>query len=336
MKARKLVALAALLAGLLAPLAAFAQDAAPPTDTPPVAVVSLVWGEVTIKHPNGDYKPCRWLEPVYPQDFLKTSGPGSKLLVTYFFDNHQEVLSPDTEAQADYKTLIGTSGPDIRKDKARNPFGTGMSNPFVYTMPLQAEAFADADAPGQYELEKQWLKASVKPSYPPVFSWAAWPGAKQYKIQIFDTTKQFVGGATVKGTSFKVSPRELSAASKGSTFLWQVTTPDDKVAVPRYPFTVLTGPLEAWLASYRNPFQKKSKTGKLERSDYTDYLLVSAQLSQVDTVVSLCQQIAALDPNNPRAFRALTRAYLAKGCPAHAQEAWEKETQLGGVDPIQK
>jgi hypothetical protein len=32
--------------------------------------------------------------------------------------------------------------------------------------------------------------------------------------------------------------------------------------------------------------------------------------------------------------RALVRAYLAKGCPAHAQEALDKELQLNGADPM--
>lgn len=333
MRTRNWAALTALLLGLLAPLAVQAQGDAIPTDTPPVAVISLVWGEVTIKHPNGDYKPARWLEPIYPQDYLKTNGPGAKLLITYFFDNHQEVLSPDSEAQADYKTLNSTSGPAIRKDKSRNPFGTGVANPFVYTHRLETADFENADAPGQMDLENTWLKASVKPSYPPVFTWAGDPKGK-YKIQLFDTTKQFVGGATVTGTRFKASPKELSAASKGSTFLWQVTTPDDSVVVARYPFMVLTNPLEDWLASFRKPFQAKMKSGKLERSDYTDYLLVSAQLNQMDAVLSLCQQMAAMDGKNPRVFRALTRAYLAKGCPAHAKQAYDTQIELGGVDPI--
>lgn len=328
---RRFAALAALLLGLLAPLGVMAQgDDSIPTDTPPVAVISLVWGEVTIKHPNGDYKPARWLEPVYPQDYLKTNGPGAKLLITYFFDNHQEVLGPDSEAQADYKTL---NGPGIRKDKARNPFGTGVDNPFVYTYRLDSDDFANSDAPGQMQLENSWLKASVKPSYPPVFTWAG-DAKAQYRLQIFDTTKQFVGGASVKGTKFKVSPKELSAASKGSTYLWQVTAANDAVVVPRYSFMVLTAPLEEWLAGYRTPFQKKQKAGTLQRSDYTDYLLVSSQLNQVDTVVSLCQKMAAMDPQNPRVFRALTRAYLAKGCPAHAKQAYDTQIQLGGSDPI--
>lgn len=69
--------------GLLAPLAAAAHgDDSLPTDTRPVAVISPVRGEVTIKHPNGDYKPAHWLEPISPQDYLKTNGPGAKPLIT--------------------------------------------------------------------------------------------------------------------------------------------------------------------------------------------------------------------------------------------------------------
>ncbi len=321
------------VAALLGATAAQAQDAQELAANPPVAVVSLVWGEVTIKHLNGDYKPAQWLDPVYPQDYLKTTGPGSKLLVTFFFDNHQEVLASDTEAQVTFKTINAQTGPAIRKDKARNPFGKGMENPFVYTRKLADADFKGADEPGALEREKAFLQAKVKPTWPPTFSWGKVPGVAKYKIQFFDTTNQFLADATVPGATYKAF-KEFSDASKGSIFLWQVLTPDEQIVVRKYPFMILTRPLQAWLGDIRNSFQRKRKAGKLERSDYTDYLLASAQLMQVDDVVALTREMARMDPKNPRVFRALVRAYATRGCPALARQALDTELQLGGVDPI--
>lgn len=331
---RRVICLVALLlAALLLPLAAQAQDAQELAANPPVAVVSLCWGAVTIKHVNGDYKPAVWLDPIYPQDILKTTGPGSKVLVTFFFDNHQEVLASDTEAQVGFKTINARTGPAIRKDRARNPFGTGMANPFVYTRTLAAADFQGADEPGALERERAFLQARVKPTWPPAFTWGKVPGVARYKIEFFDTTNQFLASATVTQAAYKAF-HEFNDASKGSTFQWQVLTPDDRIVVRKYPFMILTKPLQDWLGGITSDFQRKKKAGKLERSDYTDFLLVSSQLVQVDDVVALCQQMATMDSKNPRVFRALTRAYATRGCPALAKQAHDTELQLGGVDPI--
>ena len=301
---------------------------------PPVAVISLVWGVVTVKHTDGDYKPAMWLEPIYAQDLVKTAGPGSKLLITYFFDNHQEVLGVDSEATVGSKTLASVSGGPIRCDKPRNPFGQGMENPFVYTMRLDPDSFKGADAPQAMGQENAYLGSMVQPTYPPTFSWPAVSGTPQYKVGFFDTTGATVGGATARKTSYRATTRQFSLMSLGQTFLWQVTTPAGRPVVARYAFMVLGRPQQEWLAGYRKDFQGKKKRGQLQRSDYTDYLLACAQLQQVDVAVSLCQEMARMNPRNPRVFRALTRAYLAKGCPAHAKQAYDQEIQLGGIDPL--
>lgn len=97
---------------------------------------------------------------------------------------------------------------------------------------------------------------------------------------------------------------------------------------------ILSRPLQAWYSGIRQRFEGRRKRGVLERSDYTDLLLASAQLMQVDEVLRLCREMATLDERNPRVFRALVRAYLIRGCPAHAREARETELKLGGLDPI--
>ena len=327
-----LMAFAVLLGG--AP--ALAQSSLPPpARTPPVAVISLVWGEVTVKHASGDSQPAVWLEPVWNQDTVKTAGPGSKLLITYFHDNHQEVLGPDSEATIGNRTLASVRGGPIRVDKARNPFGRGMENPFAYAMRLNVDSFKGSDAPNAMEQENDALQALVKPSYPPTFSWKGVAGVPTYSVQFFDTTKQFLSAAPKARTPYQATRKQFSLMTLGQTFLWQVVDMGKNTPLfAKYPFMVLGKPQQKWLAGYRNDFLEKKKRGKLERSDYTDYLLVCSQLMQVDEAVKICREMAEMNPNNPRVFRALTRAYLTRSCPAHARQAYDNEIRLGGVDPL--
>ncbi|MBT9586284.1 hypothetical protein IV102_23280 [bacterium] len=300
----------------------------------PVAVISLVWGQVTVKHEQADYKPARWLEPIYPGDFVKTSGAGSKLLITFFNDNHQEVVGTDIEATVAPEALKPLKGGKVRRDGARNPFGAGgVDNPFVYTRKLVADDFKGADAPGLYEAEEAYLKAAVNSSFPPSFAWPAQSGAQSYHLQVKAPSLQFSWAKTVAGTRYKMSQDEANAISKGATYQWQVSAGSTPV-VAAYPFKSLTLPLEKWLKEQRNDFNGKRSKKQLQRSDYTDYLLVCSQLTRMDEAITLCQEMAAMDANNPRVFRALTRVYLGKGCPAHAKKAHETQLQLGGYDPI--
>jgi len=73
---------------------------------------------------------------------------------------------------------------------------------------------------------------------------------------------------------------------------------------------------------------------KLQRSVYTDYLLVCSQVLEIDRAMEIAEKMRKMDPNNPRIFRILTRIYLRKGCPAHAKAAHDKLVKLGGRDPI--
>jgi hypothetical protein len=318
------------MALLAAGLPAWAQDG----PNPPVAVISLVWGVVTVKHTGGDYQPATWLEPIYAQDYVKTAGPGSKLLITYFFDNHQEVMDQDSIAGVGYKGLQLQQGPKIRKDAARNPFGQGMQNPFVYTMRLNSVSFNGADEPNAMALENGYLRASVTPTYPPRFRWQALSGAKQYHVQFFDTKNQARAGAPAKKAELIATRKQFGLQTLGQTFRWQVDAAPGQTVVSRYSFMVLGKPQQKWLSSYRVGFERKRKAKQLQRSDYTDYLLMCAQLLQVDEAVKLCDEMARLNPKNPQVFRALTRAYLAHNCPAHAKQAYQTEISLGGIDPI--
>lgn len=164
------------------PVPALAQD-----QGDPVAVISLVWGVVTIKHPGADYKPARWLEPVFPGDQLRTAGPGSKLLINFFSNNHQEVMGEDMVATASSSGLSKVSGAtEIRVDPARNPFGSGgVESPFIYTHRLREADFEGADAAGVIASEQPTLRARVRAGFPPTFAWTD-TGAGSYTVTIYD------------------------------------------------------------------------------------------------------------------------------------------------------
>ena len=299
----------------------------------PVAVISLVWGVVTVKHADADYKPARWLEPIFPGDFVKTSGPGSKLLITFFNDNHQEVVSENVEASVATDRVTAPKG-QVRRDKARNPFGAGgVDSPFVYTHKLVAADFAKAEVAGAYDVEERSLKASIKSHFPPDFGWPSQAGASNYELQVNAPSLAFSWSKTLKANRYSMTQREAGGLSKGSNYTWQVSADGNPVVLP-YPFKCLSLPQAKWLEEESTTFSGKRARKQLQRSDYTDYLLVCSQLTRVDEAYSLCREMAGMDSQNPRVFRALTRVFLLRGCPAHAKEAHDNELKLGGYDPV--
>jgi hypothetical protein len=314
---RKLLALWVLLCLTLPALAA---------GDSPVAVVSLVWGAVTIKHQNEDYKPARWLEPVFAGDQVKTSGADSKLLITFFNDNHQEVVGPDSNATAVDTTLNGSS---VRKDAARNPFGAGgVENPFVYTHRLIQADFQNP--PFSYDAEKQLLQARVRPTFPPSLFWQK---SDNSLLQVYDYLGNSMWKKQLSGHSYVLTNEQAQAMPKGVNYWWDVTS-GNQVLVAKYPFKLLTLPQYKWAEDQRHSFDSKRSTDQLQRSDWTDYLLVCSQLNYIDEALDLLYKMAEMDPNNPAIYRAMTRVYLAKKCPVHAQKAHDKELQLGGLDPV--
>ena len=299
----------------------------------PVGVISLVWGEVTVKHENEDYKPARWLEPIFAGDLVKTATPGSKLLVTFFDDNHQEVMGPASSARVDDRGLTKIDGEDIRKDPARNPFGAGgVGNPFIYTRKLAQADFANA-ASADLETEKLILAGRVRPSFPPSMFWSKQAEGTVSHLRVFDYLGKPMWTREVQGHTYKLTEKEADAMPKGVVYTWDVVA-DKQTVVVRYPFRLLTKPQRDWYQKQRRDFDNKKAAGKLERSDWTDMILVSTQLYYVDEAIDLLYKMRDMDPQNPNIYRALTRAYLHKGCPGTAQQALDKELQLGGIDPI--
>lgn len=325
---RKLLLL--LFAAFFTANAALAQD-----PQSPVGVVSLAWGVVTIKHQDADYKPARWLEPVFAGDQLRTAGDGSKLLIVFFADNHQEVVGPDTVAQVSTAGLTKTEGTGtIRRDPARNPFGAGgVENPFIFIHKLVQDDFKGADDAGAMEAERVTLKARIRPAFPPSFSWPD-VKAKSYTLEISDPTGQTVWKKNLSATQYKLKANEAERLLKGVNYEWKVTTDSGEVVVRPYEFKLLTMPLRKWFDGQVATFNKKRDQNKLERSDWTDYIVVCSQVVEIDRIFEITEKLKTMDPQNPGIYGVLTRIYLSRGCPAHAQAAHNKLVQLGGRDPI--
>jgi hypothetical protein len=300
----------------------------------PVGVISLVWGEVTVKHEDADYKPARWLEPIYTGDQLRTAGQGSKLLIVFFNDNHQEVVGPDLVCTVAPTGVEKTQGQgDVRVDSARNPFGAGgVESPFIYTHKLIQDDFAGADEQGALEAEQLTLKARVRPAFPPSFNWPD-TGAQSYQLRITDPSGSVVWEKKLSASQYKLNQKEANDLLKGVNYKWTVLA-DGEVLVRPYEFKLLTLPLRKWFDGQVAQFNKKRDADKLQRSDWTDYLLVCSQVNEIDRVFELVEKMKAMDPNNPRIYRVLTRVYVRRSCPAHAKAAHDKLVELGGRDPI--
>lgn len=300
----------------------------------PIGTISLVWGEVTVKHEDADYKAARWLEPIYEGDELRTAGAGAKLLIVFFNDNHQEVVGTDMVCTVTSKGLQKVQGEgDVRVDPARNPFGAGgVENPFIYTHKLIEDDFKGADEPGALEAERLTLKARVRPAFPPSFNWPD-TGAKRYHLKITQPTGEVAWEKELSTTQYKLRTDEADKLLKGVNYKWTVLA-DGEVLVRPYPFKLLTLPLRKWYDGQVAKFDKLRAQDKLQRSDWTDYLLVCSQVNEVDRVFELVEKMKTMDPNNPRIYRLLTRVYVWRGCPAHAKAAHDKLVQLGGRDPI--
>jgi hypothetical protein len=326
-RAMSIAILCALFCCTIQPTLAQANDT-------PVGVISLVWGVVTVKHADADYKAARWLEPIFPGDQVRTAGEGSKLLVVFFNDNHQEVMGPDMVASVDTGGLVKSQGDgDIRKDEARNPFGSGgVANPFIYTHKLIEDDFKGADASDAIKSEQPTLRARVRPAFPPSFNWPD-TGAQTYNLQIMDPQGELVWQKDVSKSQYKLTRQEGNHLLKGVDYKWRVTADGQEIVRP-YEFQLLTLPLRKWFDGQVAVFNKKRDRDKLQRNDWTDYLLVCAQVLEIDRAFELLEKMKSMDPNNPRIYRALTRIYIQKGCPAHAKAAHDRLVELGGRDPV--
>ena len=328
---RQTLLLGALAAAQLA-WPALARDTAELAANNPVGILSMVSGQTEIKRPDGDWQPAYWLTLVRPEDLLRTGGNG-KILVDFFSDDHLEVVDASSEAKVAFKNLERVTG-TVRREGARDRAVVEIPIPYMLERKLYGKDFEAAQEPGALEREKIFLGASVRPdAYPPVFQWTRVP-APQYRLQLFNEWDEVIYETRTANNRFKYPYSAPFQLARNSQYLWQVVTPDDRILVRKYPFTLLTLLHARELQRSENQFEKLKKQKKLMPYHYTELFLLYNKRKMIDRTLSLLRQMSNMDPENPMIYRALVRAYLAKGCPAHAQEALTRELRLNGVDPL--
>ena len=318
---------------LLQPLAA--QDRGELAENNPVAIVALTQGQTELKHVDGEWRPVYWMDLLRPEDQIRTAGDG-KVVVTFFHDDHTEVVDPNTEGRTAFREIVKTSDEgDIRKTRPLDRSVSEIPIPYMLMRGLYREEFEQANDQDALEKEKVFLASYVKAeAYPPVFVWQDQAGPTPYKFQMFNEWDEFLYETKTQDRRFKYPYRGPFNMQKNSLYRWQVTDAQDNIVVRKYPFVLLTLPHSREVARREKAFDRAEKDGKLMKSDYVDLFLLYNQRKMIDKSLHLLTKMSEMDPENPVIYRALVRAYLAKGCPAHALQAHENELQLGGVDPI--
>ncbi len=303
----------------------------------PVAIVTQIDGNTAeIKRPDSEWRPLYWMDLLRPQDQIRTANPG-KIVVNFFFDDHLEIVDPDSTADVAFKNLVKVSeGGSVRRDPARDRSRATIDIPYMFLRKLKGADFVLAEEPGALEKEKLFLQASVTNwAYPPVFQWGQVAGTPQYRVQMFNEWDEFLHEFPSKETRWKFPYRGPFTMAKAGLYQWQVLTPQDEIVVRKYKFYVLTALQAREVEAAKKKFANLKAARKVTRSNYTDLFLLYNRLSMVDDRLRLLQEMSSIDPENPRIYRGLVRAYLDKGCPAHANEALQREIQLGGVDEIE-
>lgn len=317
---------------LLFTLPALAQDRRELAENNPVAIVSLTQGQAEIRHVGGDWRAVYWLDLLRPEDEIRTADDG-KVMVNFFHDDHREIIDPSTEAKMAFRDVKFTQG-QVRKAAARDRAVTEIPIPYMLMRELNRPEFELAGEADAMEREKIFLSAYVKAeAFPPVWFWSN-SGTPPYKFQMFNEWDEFLYESKTNDTRFKFPYDGPFNMAKNSLYKWQVTDANDNIIVRKYSFILLTQLHSREVARAEKRFDELDRAGKLLQSDYTDLFLLYTQRKMIDKYLHLLQQMSEKDPENPIIYRGLVRAYLAKGCPAHAEEARQREIQLGGVDPI--
>lgn len=316
---------------------ALAQDRSELAENNPVAIVALTQGQTEIKHVDGEWRPIYWMDLLRPEDQIRTAEDG-KVVVTFFHDDHQEVVDPNTEGRTKFREITKTSDQgEIRKTRPLDRSVSEIPIPYMLMRRLYREEFKQADEADALEKEKVFLAAYVKAeAYPPVFIWKEEAGPTPYKFQMFNEWDEFLYENKTNDRRFKYPYRGPFNMQKNSLYRWQVTDAQDNIVVRKYAFVLLTLPHSREIARREKVFNQAKDDGKLMKNDYVDLFLLYNQRKMIDKSLHLLQQMSEMDPENPVIYRALVRAYLAKGCPAHALQAHERELQLGGTDPIKE
>lgn len=330
--------LRAMLAALLAVIAfASAQPALAQGDDDTlsqqkaVAIVAYAKGDVQIQVGNADARQAFALDLVPPMTQFKT-GANGQLIIIYLYDDHRESLGPNSSGKSDYRGLTGTTG-KFRKEPSRSG-GMEYHVPYISKVKLYEALFANVNQPGQMQKELDFMSAYVDVvRYPPIFHWR---NAKlnPYHIQIFDERKQFIYGKAVPQPIYNFPQRAPFQLTKTGTYYWQVIGPQDQIVVAQYAFRLLTLPLVKWVKQQERDYAAAQAKQPGDTVSSTEMFLVYNHYKTLDKGIHLLQNWANMEPTNPNVFRYLCRAYILKGCPLMAQQALQKEIQLGGIDPV--
>jgi len=326
---KSLFSVAMMLLVLCLGMPSVAQDS-----SPPVAIVALSQGVVEVKSPESDWAPAYWLTLVYPEDEVRTSDNG-KLVLTYFHDQHREIVDSNTQAKLGFRALTKTSSEgQLRQERPKDRGVSEIPIPYLLIRALNRNEFEGAEAPGAFENEKTFLSSYVKAqAFPPVFVWSD-VGASQYKLQLFNEWDEFLFEHDTAETRFKYPFRGDFQLAKNSLYKWQVTDDRGQLVVRRYPFVLLTTLHARELARAEKRFENLQKQGKATPADQTDLFLLYVQRKMIDKYLHALEKMAKDDYQNPVIHRGLVRAYLAKGAPAHALESLKTERSFGGVDEV--
>ena len=315
---------------LLCVLPAYAQDSAELAKNNPVAIIALTQGNCEIKKPDGDWQPAYWMTLLQPEDQLRCAEK-SKLVVGFFSDDHQEFMDASSEAKVAFRGLTGAK---VRREQARDRAVTEIAIPYMLNRRLFKKDFQMADEPGALDKEKIFLVGNVRPeAYPPVFDWKK-TGSPTYRMQLFNEFNEVMWEKKTKEAHLKFPYDAPFKLAKNSQYLWQILAADDTILVRKYSFTVLTLPHAQELERRERQFNQMVAAKKATTANYTDMFLLYNNRRLTDRSIKILKKMANLDPENPVIYRALVRAYLDKGCPAHAREALEKELKLNGTDEV--
>src|SRR5690606_23798002 len=134
----------------------------------PVAIVAQVLGDAQIKHVDGDWRPAYWLDLLRPEDQIQT-GDNGKVVALFFFNDHLEIVDPNSEAKVAFKNIQANSG-TVRQHKPKGRDVASVDIPYMLMRRLKVVDFAQADDPDAYAKEEIFLSGWVKnTAYPPVF-----------------------------------------------------------------------------------------------------------------------------------------------------------------------
>lgn len=311
-----------------------AQDSRELASNPPVAIVALSQGFVEVKPPDADWRPAYWLTLVHPEDQLRTADDG-KLVLTFFHDQHREVVGPGTEAKLGHRAVEHVSAEgSVRKERPKDRSVSEIPIPYLLIRQLTAPEFKGAEQDGAFERENTFLSSYVKAeAFPPVFVWSD-TGAANYQLQLFNEWDEFLYETETPETRFKYPYRANFQLAKNSLYKWQVTDDQDNIVVRKYPFVLLTTLHSREVARAEKRYNNLKAAGKATQADQTDLFLLYVQRKMIDKYLHTLQDMAEQDHQNPLIHRGLVRAYLAKGAPSHALQALETERSYGGVDEV--